>query len=106
LTQRKFAEAESLLREAMNGSGNQNTQVWDTFDRQSLLGASLLGQGKYAEAEPLLLSGYEGLLKQSTAISVDANLPEAGQRLVRLYTAWGKPDKADEWRRNLGSAPK
>jgi tetratricopeptide (TPR) repeat protein len=105
LTQRKYAEAESLLREAMNGSGNQNTQIWDTFDRQSLLGASLLGQGKYAEAEPLLLSGYQGLLKQSPAISVDANLSEAGQRLVHLYAAWGKPDQAGEWRRKLGSTP-
>jgi tetratricopeptide (TPR) repeat protein len=105
LTQRKFAEAESLLREAMTGSGNQNTQIWDTFDRQSLLGASLLGQSKYAEAEPLLLSGYEGLMKQSPAISVDANLPQAGDRLVQLYAAWGKPDQAGEWRRKLGSTP-
>ncbi len=104
LTQRKYAEAESELHEAMNGTGNQNTQIWDTFDRQSLLGASLLGQGKYADAEPLLLSGYEGLQKQSPAISVDANLPEAGQRLVQLYTAWEKPDKADEWRRRLKAA--
>ena len=106
LTQRKYAEAESLLRESMNGTGNQNTQIWDTFDRQSLLGASLLGQGKYAEAEPLLLSGYEGLLKQSPAISVDANLPQAGEMLVQLYAAWGKPDKADEWRQKLEFAKK
>jgi len=106
LTQRKYAEAESLLREAMNGSGNQNTQIWDTFDRLSLLGASLLGQSKYAEAEPMLLSGYEGILKQSPAISVDANLPEAGQRLVQLYTAWGRPAQAEDWRRKLGTAPK
>jgi serine/threonine protein kinase len=106
LTQWKFAEAESLLREAMNGSGNQNTQIWDTFDRQSLLGASLLGQSRYAEAEPLLLSGYEGLLKQSPAISADANLLQAGDRLVQLYAAWGKPAQAEDWRRKLGSAPK
>ena len=101
LAQRKYAEAESLLREAMSGSGNQNMQIWDTFDRQSLLGASFVGQGKYADAEPLLLSGYEGLQKQSPAISVDADLPEAGRRLVQLYTAWGKPDQAGEWRRKL-----
>ena len=106
LTQRKYAEAESLLREAMNGSGNQNTQIWDTFDRQSLLGASQLGQSRFAEAEPLLLSGYEGLQKQSPAISVDADLPEAGRRLVQLYTAWGKPGKADEWRRQLQAVTK
>ena len=103
LTQGRFAEAESLLREAMSGTGNQNLTVWDTFDRQSLLGASLLGQGRYADAEPLLIAGYEGLRKLSPAISVEANLPEAGLRLVRLYSARGKPDKADEWRRNLES---
>ena len=106
LTQRKYAEAESLLHEAMNGAGNQNTQAWDTLDRQSLLGASLLGQGRYAEAEPLLIAGYQGLLKQSPAISVDANLPQAGERLVQLYSAWGRPEKADEWRRQLQAVTK
>jgi len=89
----------------MSGKGNQNTQIWDTFDRESLLGASLLGQGKFAEAEPLLLAGYEGLKKFSPAISVDANLPQAGERLVQLYAAWEKPDKADDWRRQLERAP-
>jgi hypothetical protein len=101
LLQRKFSKAEVLLREAMNGPGNQNTQIWDTIDRQSLLGASLLGQSKFAEAEPRLLSGYGGLRKQNPAISVDSNPPEAGQRLVQIYTAWRKPDQAGKWRRKL-----
>jgi tetratricopeptide (TPR) repeat protein len=104
LTQRKYAEAEALLREAMNGAGNQNSQIWDTFDRQSLLGASLLGQGRFAEAEPLLIAGYQGLHKLSPAISVDANLPEAGQRLVQLYSAWAKPEKSSQWRSQLNPA--
>jgi len=102
LMQLRYAEAESLLREAMSGTGNQNLQLWDTFDRQSLLGASLLGQGKYAEAEPLLIAGYEGLKKLSPAIAADVNLSRAGMSLVRLYSAWGKPEKAGEWRLKLG----
>lgn len=106
LRQHRYAEAETLLREALNGEGANGPNVWDLYDRQSLLGASLMGQGKYAEAEPLLLSGYEGLQKQSPAISVDANLPQAGDRLVQLYTAWGKPDQAGEWRRKLSFAIK
>ena len=59
-----------MLHEAMSGTGNQNLQLWDTFERQSLLGASLAGQGKYAEAEQLLIAGFEGLKKLSPAISV------------------------------------
>jgi len=88
-----------LLREVIEITSGQGYPLWDRFDVQSLLGAALLGQGKYAEAEPLLIAGYEGLKKLSPAIAVEANLPEAGQRLVRLYTAWGKPDQAGEWRR-------
>jgi hypothetical protein len=29
---------------------------------------------------------------------------EAGQRIVRLYAAWGKADKAAEWRTKLAGA--
>jgi tetratricopeptide (TPR) repeat protein len=105
LAQQRYSEAESLLREAISSARDHDLQMWDIYYRQSLLGAALLGQGKYAEAEPLLIAGYEGLKKLSPAISVDANLPQAGERLVRLYSAWGKPDKADEWRRKLGSTP-
>ena len=106
LRQKRYPDAELLLHEAMVGPESQNLQIWDAADRQSLLGVSLLGQGKYAEAEPLLLAGYDGLKKLSPAISVDANLPEAGQCLVRLYSAWGKQEKADEWRRKLEFAEK
>jgi len=102
LMQLRYAEAESLLREAISGAGNQNLQLWDTFDRQSLLGVALLGQGKYAEAEPLLIAGYEGLEKLSPAIAADVNLSRAGMSLVRLYSAWGKPEKANQWRLKLG----
>ena len=106
LKQHRYGEAEVLLREALNGEGANGPNVWDLYDRQSLLGAALLGQGKYAEAEPLLIAGYDGLKKLSPAISVDANLPQAGERLVQLYAAWGKAAQAEDWRRQLGSAPK
>jgi serine/threonine protein kinase len=106
LARQKYPEAEALLREAVSGIKDHDLQIWDVPYRQSLLGSALLGQGKYAEAEPLLIAGYEGLEKLSPAISVDANPPEAGQRLLRLYAAWGKPDKADEWRRKLESREK
>jgi hypothetical protein len=32
-------------------------------------------------------------------------LPEAAERLVKLYTAWGKPEKAAEWREKIEAQP-
>ena len=33
-------------------------------------------------------------------------LPEAGKRIVTLYNAWGKQDKAEEWAKKLDSPNK
>jgi hypothetical protein len=30
-------------------------------------------------------------------------LADAGKRVVQLYERWGKPEKAAEWREQLGS---
>ena len=66
----------------------------------SLLGESLAGQKKYAEAEPLLLEGYQGMLARKDRIAVPDryHLELANQWLIQLYQAWGKPDKAAEWK--------
>jgi hypothetical protein len=71
-----------------------------------MLGSSLSGQGKLEEAEPLLTSGYEGMVKRQARLSFEdrALIAEAGNRLVNLYKAWGKPDKAAEWEARLKQA--
>ena len=63
------------------------------------------GQEKYAEAEPLLLSGYEGMKARESRIpaSKKVRLTEAGERIVRLYEAWGKPEEAETWRARLAT---
>ena len=70
---------------------------------RSLLGAALAGLDRSAEAEPLLLSGYQGLLQRRDKIPL-ANQPaleQAAGRVLRLYQDWGKPQLADEWRERL-----
>jgi hypothetical protein len=69
-----------------------------------LLGACLAGRREFAEAEPLIVSGYEGMKAREGRIPQlqRATLPEAAARVVRLYEDWGKPDKAEEWRKRLG----
>jgi eukaryotic-like serine/threonine-protein kinase len=67
---------------------------------QSVLGEALVGQKKYSDAEPLLLQGYRGLKEKENLIDGNRTrtLTEAAQRLVVLYTDWGKPDSAAQWR--------
>ena len=66
----------------------------------------MLGQGKYAEAEPLVVGGYEGMKAREAKIPAHGKiyLTEAGERVARLYRAWGKPDQAAAWAAKLGLA--
>ncbi len=103
LLQKKPAEAELRLRECLTIRRKIQPGDWTTFDTESILGEALLDQKKTAEAEPMLLSGYEGLKQREDAIpSQDKpRLTRAVGRLVKLYEAWGKPDKAMKWRKEL-----
>jgi eukaryotic-like serine/threonine-protein kinase len=103
LSQRKFAEAEPLAREALEFNRKQQPDDWQRFRAESLLGESLAGQKKYVEAEPLLLDGYRGMAarKERMAVPDWDHLDRARAWLVQLYRAWGKPNKAAEWRKKL-----
>ena len=72
----------------------------------SYLGESLHGLRRYAEAEPLLLDGYEGLSVRRAELTGTARrfLTEAENRVVALYKAWGKPEQARAWEMKLGLA--
>ena len=61
------------------------------------------GEPQYAEAEPLLIQGYEGLKQRETSIPPEekACLMEALERLVGQYEATGQKDKAAAWRKKL-----
>jgi tetratricopeptide (TPR) repeat protein len=107
LEQKKYTQAEPLLRECLKIREDQMPGSWRRFSAQSLLGAALAGQRKYAEAEPLLVQGYEGMKQREARIRLSRFrvnqdvLPEALERLVQLYDAWGKPDEAAKWRKEL-----
>jgi hypothetical protein len=84
----------------------RSPDAWTTFNTRSMLGGALLGQKKYADAEPLLLQGYEGMKERETKIPAQGKirLTEALERLVQLYEATGKKDQAAEWRKKLDAA--
>jgi tetratricopeptide (TPR) repeat protein len=98
-----YANAEPLLRESLSVRERTAPGAWGTHHVKSLLGGALACQQKFAEAEPLLLKGYAGLLERQADIPVDRDifLALALERLVQLYDAWGKPDSAAQWRKKL-----
>ena len=106
IQQRKWVEAEPILRECLAIREKAQPDDWSTFNTRSQLGGSLLGQKKFADAEPLILAGYEGMKAREAKIPAPGKprLTEAAERVVQLYEAWGKTDQAAEWKRKLGLA--
>ena len=100
----KWTEAESLLRECLLIRAKVLPDDWLRFNSISQLGGALLGLGRFAEAEPLLVEGYEGMKSREARIPPPSKvrLHEAGTRLVQLYEARGNLEKANEWRNRLG----
>jgi tetratricopeptide (TPR) repeat protein len=107
LVQKKPAEAELKLRECLAIRRKIQPDDWTTFDAQSSLGQALADQGKFAEAEPLLTLGYDGLKERAASIPEGerACLARALDRLIGLYDAWGKKDEAAKWRQARQAAP-
>jgi tetratricopeptide (TPR) repeat protein len=104
----KYAEAEPLLRECLQIQKETAPDDFRRFRTETLLGDSLLHQRKYAEAESILLSGYEGLKQRETRMPASRRpkVREAGAAIVALYDAWGQPAQAARWREQLTSASK
>jgi tetratricopeptide (TPR) repeat protein len=96
----QHAAAEELLRECLAIREKTQPDAWTTFNTQSLLGAALLGQKNYADAEPLLVKGYESMKAREMTIPPAGNtrIPEALDRLIELYTATNKPAEAKKSR--------
>jgi len=91
-------EAESLLRECLAIREKKlPSGHWQLLNARSLLGGSLTSQGKFVAAETLLVASYEGLSKGKGA--TPRRVAQALGRVIDLYDRWGKPEKADAWRK-------
>jgi hypothetical protein len=122
----RAAEGEPLLREGLDICRRALPKGdWFTADAESLLGGCLTAQERYGEAEPLVLGGYKGLVDATgdppvtdswathcilTLHAIPGAPPlrtrQALDRIIQLYEAWGKPDKAAEWRAKRTAAGK
>jgi hypothetical protein len=100
LQSKAFADAEPPLRECLAIREKAGPDDWTTFNTRTMLGGALLGQKKYAKAEPLLRQGDEGMKAREKSIPPQGltRLTEACDRLIELYTATNRPDEAKKWR--------
>jgi tetratricopeptide (TPR) repeat protein len=108
LRQQKYVEAEKGLREVMPFFDSTRVDALPRYVWESTLGASLVGQRKYEEAEARLLEGYDGIRRTEPLVGPRAandparfRLGEVGEWIVRLYQEWGEPDKAAEWQAKI-----
>jgi tetratricopeptide (TPR) repeat protein len=109
----QWTAAETVLREIVTIRETKSPDGWATFNAKSRLGGALLGQKKYAAAEPLLRAGYEGMKQRAEQIPGQSRhfLSEALDRLISLADATNKPNEARMWqderaRLAAASAPK
>jgi serine/threonine protein kinase/tetratricopeptide (TPR) repeat protein len=91
LSEGKAAEAEVEAREALAVFRAKRPTHWRTADAESVLGGCLAAQGRFEEAERLLLESYPRLKEDKGDGAKHA--AEAKQRINDLYKAWGKPEK-------------
>ena len=105
LYQERWSDAEPLLRECVAILEKATPDDWTLFDAMSILGESLAGQKRYAEAQPALVTGYDGMAARERVFLLPQRslLREAAERVVRLYEAWNKPEEAAKWKAKLGT---
>lgn len=99
LQRQKWTEAETVLRECLAIRKDKEPDAWTTFNTQSMLGGALLGLKKYADSEPILLKGYEGMKAREKLIPLQSTtyLRAAIDRLIELYSVTSKPDEVTKW---------
>jgi serine/threonine protein kinase/Tfp pilus assembly protein PilF len=106
--QDKFAETEPVARQCQTALTEKYPDDWISFSGRCLLGYCLVGQKKYAEAEPLLLSGLDGLKQREDKVPAGdkPRLIDAVSALAKLYEATSRPDPAAQWKTTLADLKK
>jgi tetratricopeptide (TPR) repeat protein len=96
----RSAEAAAVLRGCLAIRQKEMLEGhWLIADTQSQLGAALAADGKFREAEPLLLEAHDALKDNRRVPLAQQRL--AIQRIIRLYESWNNPEQVSKWRRRL-----
>ncbi len=102
----RLAEAEKLVRDCVAGLAKDGPDAWATHAANAFLGAILVREKQYAEAEPLLLAahaGMQGRPQTQTRVGRYSRIA-ALKGLTHLYRETNRPEKAAKWRDALEMA--
>jgi serine/threonine protein kinase len=104
--QGRTAEGLPLAGEALVIREKQAPDSWATFRARSSLGGLFLDQQQLTNAEPLLVSGFEGMKRLQKGMLFDQRsaLTNGAWRLVQLYKAMGQKEKAAGYAKELQPA--
>ena len=105
--QQKYAEADVNTSEAVRTYERAGTNSWERYNAVSVRGVVLVAGGRYAEAEPCLIEAYEKTLQLKPVlgegfyddVSTGEEIP--GERILKLYEKWNKPQREAEWRQRI-----
>jgi hypothetical protein len=78
---------------------SMGAQYWAYGQIQFNYGTFLRDQGRYGEAEPLIVQGYEKVRDGLGATSRRAQQTLEG--IIQLYQKWGKPERARAYQQLL-----
>jgi non-specific serine/threonine protein kinase/serine/threonine-protein kinase len=90
----QIAQAEELAREALARRAGGPHRA--TASARYLLGACLAARGRDADAEPLLVTGYEDLATKPDAPRL--HVRQALGRIIAFYESRAQPARAQSWR--------
>jgi len=102
--QGQYDKAEPLLVKALENERREAGQEeLPPLPPMSMYSLALVHhrQGDYDKAEPLLLELLE--ISQGVLVEGHPDTVAAMNELIKLYEAWGKPQKAEQWRSKLPS---
>jgi tetratricopeptide (TPR) repeat protein len=96
----QYMAAEELLLKALEIRQRETPEAWETFQTRSLLGEALFRQDRFADAEPHLVAGYEGLATRQDTIPPNVGTPiaDALDRLIALYERLGQTAEVQRYR--------
>lgn len=101
LSDAKYKEAERTILEGIElyQKVYKNPEHLVYQDARSILGECLTAQGRYAEAESLLIKSYPVIEKKRG--KTNRYTTKALDRIINLYRVWGKPEEAAEYEQML-----